>query len=182
VAETPTEVLRRYLEDAIAAEKSFETQLRGFATEGQDEEVQLAFANHAEETKLQYHRLTRRLEELGGTPSGAKSLLAHVFGLTPRAVQVTHAPDERVTQNLIAAFAVENSECAMYEALASVAGAAGDSATEKLAREIQAEERRTADKLWRFLPSRAKIAFNVVTAGETDPSISTRAADNRLVS
>lgn len=182
MAENSSEVIRRYLEDAIAAEKSFETQLRGFATEGDDEEVRSAFATHAEETKLQYHRLTLRLEELGGSPSGVKSLLAHVFGLSPKAIQVTQTPDERVTQNLIAAFAVESSECAMYEALASVAQAAGDAQTERLARAIQSEERKSAEIFWRFIPSRAKIAFNVVTAGETDPSISTKATSNRVIS
>ena len=78
-------------------------------------------------------------------------------------------------------FTVENSECAMYEALAAAAEAAGDNATETLARDIQAEEKQTADKIWRFIHSRAKIAFNLLTASETDPSVNTRMADNRLI-
>jgi len=178
---TSTDVIRRYLEDAIAAEKSFETQLQGFAREGDDEDVRSAFATHAEETRGQYTRLTARLQELGGSPSTAKSFLAHVFGLAPKSAQVGHAPEERITQNLIMAFTVENSECAMYEALAAAAEAAGDTATEALAREIQAEERQTADKVWGFIATRAKIAFNLLTAAETDPSVNTRAAGNRLI-
>jgi ferritin-like metal-binding protein YciE len=79
------------------------------------------------------------------------------------------------------AFAAENSEYAMYEALAAAAEAAGDSVTETLAREIQATEKQAAEKIWRFVPSRAKIAFNLLTASETDPSVNTRAADNRLI-
>ncbi len=180
MTESSSEVIRRYLEDAIAAEKAFETQLRGFATADDDEEVNLAFATHAEETKLQYNRLTARLQELGGSPSSAKSFVAHVFSLSPKTAQATHVADEQIVQNLIMGFAVENSERAMYEGLANVARAAGDTVTETLAREIQMEEEETANKLWRFIPSRAKIAFNVLTAGETDPSIETRAPDNRL--
>jgi ferritin-like metal-binding protein YciE len=94
---------------------------------------------------------------------------------------VGHTPEERTTQNLIIVFTVESSECAMYEALAAAAEAAGDTATETLAREIQVEERQTAEKIWRFIATRSKIAFNLLTATETDPSVNTRAADNRLI-
>ena len=66
MAETSSEVLKRYLQDAIAAEKSFETQLRGFSREGDDSEAKAAFAQHAAETRSQHERLTARLEALGG--------------------------------------------------------------------------------------------------------------------
>jgi ferritin-like metal-binding protein YciE len=181
VSENSVDVIRRYLDDAIAAEKSFETQLRGFAQEGDDEEVQAAFRAHADQTRVQYERLTQRLETLGGSPSTAKSLFAHLFALTPKAVQLGHSPAERLAQNLIVAFAAEKSECAMYEALASVAAAAGDESTEKLVREIQAEESEAADKIWRFIPTRSKIAFNLLTAGEIDPAIETKAPDDRVI-
>jgi ferritin-like metal-binding protein YciE len=181
MTQTSNDVVRRYLEDAIAAEKSFETQLDGFARQGDDEEVEAAFAIHAGETRRQYNRLIARLEQLGGSPSTAKSFLAHLFGLGPKSAQVGHALEERTVQNLVTAFTVENSECAMYEALAAAAEAAGDTATETLAREIQAEEKQTAEKIWRFIASRVKIAFNLLTATETDPSVNTRAADNRLI-
>jgi ferritin-like metal-binding protein YciE len=69
----------------------------------------------------------------------------------------------------------------MYEALAAAAEAAGDNATEALAREIQAEEKQTANKIWRFIASRAKIAFNLLTVAETDPSVNTKTQDNRLL-
>lgn len=69
----------------------------------------------------------------------------------------------------------------MYEALASVAHATGDQTTESLAREIQAEEHRAADRVWSFIPSRSKIAFNGLTAWEMDPSVDTRMADDRII-
>lgn len=181
MAESSSDVMRRYLEDAIAAESSFESQLRAFSAEGDDEEVRGAFAEHADETRRQYYRLSARLEQLGGNPSNTKSMLAHLFSLTPRLAQASHRQEERTAQNLIMAFSVETGECAMYEALATVAEVAGDSVTQSLARDIQAQERRTAERIWRFIPSRAKIAFNVLTAGEIDPALATRAVVNRVL-
>ena len=168
-AETSINVIRRYLEDAIAAERSFETQLEAFSKEGDDTVAQALFRSHAIETKRQHERLTARLESLGGSPSGAKSLLAHLFGLSPKAAQIGHEKEERTAQNLMLAFAVENSELAMYEALATVAEAAGDTQTETLARAIQAEEKAAAEKIWKLLAGAAEQAFLRVTAG-SDPS------------
>ena len=180
MAENGTEVVRRYLQDAIAAESGFESQLHSFAAEGDDAEVKAAFALHAEETAAQQRKLAARLEELGGKASATKSVLAHLFGFSPKAAQLTHSADERTVQNLIVAFSVENSECAMYEALANVAQANGDPATESLAKEIQQEEKRTAEKVWSFIPSRSKIAFNMLTALEVDPSVETRTTEDRI--
>jgi ferritin-like metal-binding protein YciE len=168
MAETGTDVIKRYLEDAIAAERSFETQLDGFSKEGDNMGVKTAFAEHSVQTKSQYQRLTFRLEALGGSASAAKSFLAHVFGLAPQTAKIGHDQEERVTQNLMIAFAVENSEIAMYEALATVAEAAGDAVTAKLAREIQAEEKAAAEKVWKLIPLAAHAAFVRVTAEPPD--------------
>jgi len=173
MSETAVEVITRYLEDAIAAEKSFETQLDGFSKEGDNIEVRAAFAHHAVETKSQHQRLEMRLEALGGTASAAKSFLAHLFNLAPQTAKLGHDPEERTTQNLMIAFAVENSELAMYEALATVAEAAGDVVTATLAREIQKEEKAAADKIWKLLPLAAAESFVRVT---TPPPDSTMAA------
>src|SRR5690242_12452744 len=101
MAEEPIDVIKRYLQDAIAAEKSFETQLEGFSKEGNDQEAKAAFAQHARETRNQYERLTVRLEALGGSTSGFKSFMAHVFGMSPKSAQLGHDEEERTTQNLI---------------------------------------------------------------------------------
>ena len=181
MSENNTEIVRRYIEDVIAAETAFETQYRSFATVGDDAEVQSLFAEHAGQTASQIARLNARLAALGGAPSTAKSWLAHIFSFAPSVAKLTHLKEERLTQNLIAAYSVEMSECAMYQALETVARAAGDTITAELAAEIAAQELATAEKVWRFLPSRSKIAFNVLTAGEVDPSVETRAPDDRLV-
>jgi ferritin-like metal-binding protein YciE len=161
----------RYLEDAIAAEKSFETQLRAFGGEAAFAEVQTVFLSHAEETKSQYDRLTARLHELGGAPSGVKSLLAHLFNAAPAAAQSGYSAEERVTQDLIMAYAVENAEIAMYESLAITASAFGDRDTEKLARDIQSQEKAAAGKVWKMIEPVAGEAFTRLSHAGRNPLI-----------
>jgi ferritin-like metal-binding protein YciE len=157
------DIICRYLQDAIAAENSFESQLRSFAKEGEDPVVRQMFEQHAEETRLQIQRLTSRLTELGETPSGMKSFMAHMFAFAPKTASLGHEDAERQTQNLMAAFAVENSECAMYESLATVAEAVGDTSTAALARDIQQEEKRTADKVWSQIAMSARRSLDKLT-------------------
>ncbi len=171
-----------YLQDAVAAEKTFEAQLRDFAGfNGDDDEVQSLFAAHADETRVQRERLVARLGEIGGDVSSAKASLAAVLSMAPQIAQAGHAKEERTVQNLIIAYTIKAGECAMYESLACVARAARDRRTEALAREIQSQERRAAEKIFHLLPSRSKIAFNMLTLTEIDPSVETKIADDRLI-
>ena len=153
------ETIISYLQDAIAAEKNFETQLETCAEQGDEQDVQDLFRMHATQTRRQYERLSARLQALGGSESTVKSFFATIFGSMPKVAQVGHEAGEKSTQNLIMNYAVEHSEVAMYEAPANAAAAAGDRETEMLAREIQAEERSTADKIWRLLPRSAVHGF-----------------------
>ena len=157
------DVLRRYLSDAIAAEKNFENQLRAFSKETDQGPVQQLFAQHADETKRQHERLTARLEALGGEASGFKALMANLFGFGPKLAQIGHDEAEKGTQDLMIAYAVEHSEIAMYESLATAAQAAGDTLTEQLAREIQQEERRAAEMVWQLIGPSARDSFLKVT-------------------
>lgn len=165
--QSPQEAICRYLVDAIAAENSFENQLRQFAKEVEQPELKQLFQQHADETKSQEQRLTARLEALGGKPSRTMGFMANMFGSAPKAMQMGHDRAEIGIQDLTMAFAVENSEIAMYEALAVSAAACGDVQTEQLAREIQDEERMTADKVWNHLAPCARQSFQKVTTGET---------------
>jgi ferritin-like metal-binding protein YciE len=157
--QTAGDVIRRYLSDAIAAEKNFETQLRAMAKETDQGPVQQLFAQHADETRLQHERLTARLEALGGEPSGFKAVLASLLGFGPKVAQIGHDEAEKGTQDLMIAHAVEHSEIAMYEALAVAAETAGDTLTAQLAREIQQEERRAAELVWSLLGPSARDSF-----------------------
>ena len=160
------EVIQCYLEDAVAAEKSFERQLRDFAREGSSNQIHAMFSQHADETRRQYERLTERLKAMGGESSAAKSFIAHLVGLTPKLAQFGHDVMDRITQNLMIAFAMENSEVAMYEALIAVSESAADRQTTELARTIQAEERAMAEKVWEHLPATALSAFDKMAGAE----------------
>lgn len=161
-----SETIQSYLEDAIAAQKAFESQLRDFAAEGSSDQSHELFLQHAEETRRQYERLTARLKELGGDPSGAKSFIAHLVGMSPKLAQLGHDVMDRMTQNLMIAFAVENCEIAMYEALIVVSEEAGDRPTAELARSIQSEEGATAEKVWQRISPTALSAFNKMEGAE----------------
>jgi ferritin-like metal-binding protein YciE len=156
------DVLRDYLEDLIAAEKSFETQLNGFSREGDYLPAQTTFAEHARETRRQYERLTEHLQVLGGSTSFAKGMLAKIFAVAPKAAQIGHDPGERLAQNLIIAHAVECAEMAMYEVFSTVAADTGHGDLEALADEIQGEERATAKKVWSMVGPCARRAIHQV--------------------
>jgi ferritin-like metal-binding protein YciE len=181
--ENSSEAVRRYLQDALSAQSSFESQLGSFSEEGDDEEVRSCFSHYAAQMHGHYDRLAGRIEQLGGSPSAAKSFFERIFGFGAgmRGREDAHAEEERTAQNLIAAFSVAGGGCAIFEALAAVARAAGDRQTEGLARELESEQRQTAEKIWRFIPSRVKIAFNMLTPHEIDPAIETKAADDRVL-
>lgn len=166
--DSSSEVIKRYLVDAIAAERNFETQLKAFSTDGEQKLVQNLFAEHAVETKSQHERLTARLEALGGSPSTLKSFFAHLFNFAPKAAQLASDGSEKNAQDLIIAFAIENSEIAMYEELAIVAGLAGDTETERLARSIQEEERAAAKKVWGLIEGSCRQSFMKITSNPSN--------------
>lgn len=170
-----------YLDEAITAEKRFEVELRKFAGEGDDEDVQAAFAAHADQTRRQQDRLAERLEQLGPQPSGAAHGLARTFDVTAQIPQTREIQEERTVQHLITAFGIEAAECAFYEELANIASALADSSTETLSRQIQAEEEQAGKKLFSFIRSRSKIAYNMLTPNELDPAVETKAFDNPVV-
>jgi ferritin-like metal-binding protein YciE len=153
------DIIKRYLKDAIAAETTFESQLQSMAKEGDDTRAHALFQQHAQETRSQIERLTARLSQLGDSPSAFKGFMAHMFAFAPKTAQLGHDEAERVTQNLMMAYAVEHSEIAMYEALATAAEAAGDATTATLARSIQAEEQQTAQKVWAMIPTASRDAM-----------------------
>jgi hypothetical protein len=174
------EVIVRYLGDSVAAERSLETQFRSSAKDGDDGDVQAYFLTAADRAAAQADLLTNRLFSLNATEHRGKHLLADLLAAVPKAAQLVHSPEERIVQNLMKGFALSKSASAMYVALEHAARVAEDEQTATLANRLAAEEERGAEGFWHFLPSRSKIAYNVLTAGEVDPSVETRAPDDRV--
>lgn len=180
MADTSRGVIRRYLAEAVKTEKEAESRFLAFAQRGDDAEVQGAFQACASQARLHHQRLSARVESLGETASSVKGFFDELFSANPRLGR-PDSDEESVVDSLVRAFAMQQGQSAIYEVLANAAVAAGDSETETLARAIQADESASAAKLWHFLPSRSKIAFNLSTAGEIDPAIETKAPDDRII-
>lgn len=161
---TGQELIATYVQDAEAAERNFQDALLTFGTTGEQNQVKSFFQWASSKAKTQHERLEARLRELGGTPSTAKSLLAHLLAFSTTAAQIGHEPAEKNTQHLIMCVAAAAAEMAMYESLAAVAGAAGDTKTEQLARQLQAEEKDDYEKAWALLTPSATSAFETVVA------------------
>jgi len=153
-----SELIQRYLQDAIASERAFEAQLHSMGEQGDNPRIRELFLTHAGETKSQCDRLTSRLQVLGGRPSAAKGIMAHIFGSVPKAGQIGRAEEDKNTHNLIIAYAIEQSEVASYEALKVAAEEVGDIPTANLAEEIQREEQMTAQRIWNLIPANARIS------------------------
>ena len=164
---TGQEVIVRYLEDAEAAERNFEDTLLTFAKTGEQNAVKSMFEAASRKAKTQHERLEARLRQLGGSPSHAKSFVAHVLAMSPTLAQIGHEGAEKNTQHLIACIGAASAEMAMYESLASVAAAAGDTQTESLARELQKEEKDDWDQSWALLRPSAVAAFETVVGRST---------------
>ncbi len=157
--------LMDYLEDTIAAEQNFENLLRTFGQATADQELTQFFGKMAVKAQSQHQRLTERLRALGGTPSGAKTVLAKALSAAP-----AQTSPEKAAQNLMMVYSAAAAELAMYEALASAAEEAGDSETEALARRLQAEEREDFEQIWQALPSTALVAFETALRRTSEKS------------
>jgi len=177
---TSLEVIAEYLNDSISAERSFETQFRSCSKDGDDSEVQSYFESSAARAAAHTQALENRLSALNATEHRGSSLIAEVLAMAPKAAQMGHIAEERIAQNLIKGFSLSKSACAMYRALHSVALLARDEQTAELASQLALEEESAAEQFWHYLPSRSKITYNLLTAGEVDPAVETRAPDDRL--
>lgn len=158
-----------------------ESQFRSWSRDGDDSEVQAFFQSSAERATAHIQMLENRLFALNAKEHrGGSHFLSGILAAAPKAAQMGHIAEERIVQNLAKGFALTKSACAMYLALESAARAARDEQTAEVASRLAAEEETAAEHFWHLLPSRSKIAYNVLTAGEIDPSVETRDPDDRL--
>jgi ferritin-like metal-binding protein YciE len=157
MAESSADLIKRYLADAISAEKNCETQLHRFAKEQSHEAAAKLLEQQAIETKRQYEKLTERLHSLGGSAQITKVFLEHMLGFGPKTSGYERG--ESAIQNLAAVYTAANTEIAMYESLATMAEAAGDAETADLVRGIQSEKQSAARKTWELLPLVAREAY-----------------------
>lgn len=153
------DVIVRYLQDAEAAERSLEDALASLSKTGDQPAVKNALSSMSQKARTQHERLEARIEKLGASKSAIKSAVAHALGFAPMLAQMGERPGQKSTQDLVIVIAAAAAESAMYEALARSAAEAGDSATEQLARQLQAEERQDYEQAAALLRQSAVAAF-----------------------
>lgn len=160
MAELVTERIIRYLDDTIALEAAAITGLKDMIEEAKDPAQKALFQEHLVETEGQKARLEARITELGGTAS--HNVLKDVMNkIGVAATDLLHAgkdAGDKATRNLIQAYTIENLEVATYESLHAAATEAGDTATATLAREIQAQEKAAAEKVFAHIAGAASAA------------------------
>jgi ferritin-like metal-binding protein YciE len=159
MSETSSEVLKRYLHDALGAEKSLASHFRDLAEQGEYREATDVF-RECEATALNHaERLTARLDSMGELPARISSLF-RIFRLGEKTEQIDFGPTEDVTQNLLLTYTAVHSEIAMYEVLRMIAEAAGDSETGSLVFSLQDDEKRAAEKIWLLFSAAAQREFS----------------------
>lgn len=180
MTENGSGMLAQLLANAAAAERSGERRWREFAAAaGDDEEVQSLFEKSAAFARSHDQRIGMRLAELAALETPDAEDFSGALAATSQIGQSARAPEEDLLHNLILASAVKAGQRALYKSLGVAAAMAGDSATETLAREIEQNEQSTFEQVRHFLPSRSKIAFNMLTISEVDPAVETKVKDDR---
>ncbi len=157
MAETPQDRLIRYIQDAHASEVGIVSVLNDLINDVDIPQVRAAFQEHLAVTESQAQRLEQRLLALGAHPSDGKGVLSKITGKLGDLMHISLDKDDKITQDLIKAFATEHLEIGMYESLISYSEAIGDSQTAQLARQIQSEEQEAADKIFPLIQQVAKL-------------------------
>jgi ferritin-like metal-binding protein YciE len=169
--DTPTRnaKLVQLLNEAYAKEKQLETSLQTHAEATPRDDYARRLKEHLSETKSHATQVARRIKQLGGIPEtvsipGPEGLgrvaenVAEKLGKAKAAAQVPlqtvrgAGEQERMLHNARAEYADEAHEIATYIVIDSLATAAGDKETAKLARDIRREEERMQKFLADLLP------------------------------
>jgi ferritin-like metal-binding protein YciE len=147
--------LARYLDEAWAVEKALVTMLDKLAASTSDPVVKELFLEHRRSTRTQEVRLEERIRDLGKQPSVTKGFFNTMLARMTEAIGPSHDELDKVTQDLMLQYAIENFEAAMYEALRTYADAIGDHETVRLAELHLADEQQTAHRIWNLIEATA---------------------------
>jgi ferritin-like metal-binding protein YciE len=160
MAEDSKARLLRYLSDAHAAEEGGLAGLKDLAAEANDLDVRTAATEHQTVTQSQADRLEARIQALGGGKAGGKSLLNTIIGKGSDLLNIFHDQEDKQTQDVIKAYALENFEVGMYTSLRAYANAIGDAETSYLAETLMHEEQLAAERFLRLIPQVAVAALS----------------------
>jgi ferritin-like metal-binding protein YciE len=197
---TPTRdaKLVELLNEAYTKERQLETALDAHAQMTTRDDYAKRLKDHLKETRSHATQVSKRIKQLGGTPetvsipgpdglTKAAETVSDVFGKAKAAAQgPLHAvrgsgEQERMLRNARTEYQEEAWEIATYTVIDSVATAAGDKETAKLARDIMREEERMQAFLAALLPElSADLAHDEIPVSEIEGQAARRtAADSK---
>jgi ferritin-like metal-binding protein YciE len=105
---------------------------------------------------------------MGSEPSGGKGFFNSLMAKVSDMMQASHDEYDKVTQNLIKAYATEHLEQGMYSSLIAYAEACGDEETALLAEEIMSEEEEAALKIFPMIEMCAQRTFEAAMQTQTE--------------
>ncbi len=195
MSDTPTRdaKLVDFLNEAYATERQVETALQAHIQVTTHEGYAQRLKDHLKETKSHATRLSRRIKQLGGTPSTVSApgpdslgrLAENVSEKLSKAKAAAQGPmdavrgageQEKMLHNARAEFADEAQEIATYTVIDSLATTVGDKETAKLARDIKRDEERMQKFLADLLPElSAGVAHDEIPISEIDGPAARRA-------
>ena len=190
MSDTPTRdaKLVDFLNEAYATERQVETALQTHIQVTTHEGYAQRLKDHLKETKSHATRLSRRIKQLGGTPSTVSApgpdslsrLAENVSEKLNKAKAAAQGPmdavrgageQEKMLHNARAEFADEAQEIATYMIIDALASETGDKATAKLARDIRRDEERMQKFIADLLPELAAgVAHDEVPISEFEGS------------
>jgi len=164
MAEDVKEQVLRYLNDAYAVEVGGLSSLKDLAESSTDSDLRQAVTDHIAVTQSQADRLRARILALGGDKSEAKGFLNTIIGKGSDLLNRFHSHEDKMTQDVIKAYALEHFEVGMYISLKAYADAVGDLETAQLADTLIGEEQLAGERLGRLIPQVATAALKNTVA------------------
>jgi UDP-glucose 4-epimerase len=173
------EQLVKYLADVHSIEEQALVQMRSAPRIAGEERLSAIFAQHLAETEVQERRVRERLEAHGAAPSKVKDLAGRggALGMLLFARSQPDTPGKLTAH----AFAYEHMEIAAYELLRRLAEHAEDEETATVAREIETEEQRMADRLADSFDAAVEASLAGVAADELGEKLVKYLADAHAI-
>jgi ferritin-like metal-binding protein YciE len=178
----PKTLTRQYLDEAHAMESALVTNLVAHRAMTTDPDHRALLERHLGETRGQVRAIERRRAAIGRgrrpnpLASGlglARDLTGQALVLAKGPLDLVRTPDrrERMLKNAKDECATEALEIATYDALETVAKAAGDRTTAKLAADHRAQEERMLADLRAVIARLAVDTFESRTGEDAKPQV-----------
>ncbi len=175
----------QYLDEAHALEAALVTNLTAHIAQTTDDDYRALLERHLDETKDHLKAVEKRRDALGGGGRGvvagtvglARDVIGQALVLTKGPIDVIRTPDqhERMLKNARDECATEAIEIAVYDTLETIAKAAGDRVTAKLARDHRAQEEQMLADLRAQIATLAIETFEAKTGETAKPQVKSAA-------